>query len=252
MKRLLLSPRSQRRGERCRICTFVGRAEGVRWLAVAGAAILLVVSAADGALAGRASIERASVSTPAVVLQRLVTAARASSALAMWRLLDLRSRERLGPFPRFRQGAAPALTRQLAGLGRYRAILSEQITPAFSVAALADEGRAYAASLRREHGSWHITISGAVRLRAICPDPGDTVVDRTQLAAEITANAPILEGGMWLDGLAFSTKAGGPHSRRITMWDEAPQPLKRGLHVVVAFASTATDATALAWTFSVS
>lgn len=147
--------------------------------------------------------------------------------------------------------ASQAAPKALAALAGAPTLMTERITNRFAVVVLARGPNAFAAALRRAGGRWHVLLGNAVRLHAIRPDPGERVRGRTQLAAGVVANAPIVEAGLWLDGLALPASGGGFDSRHLTMWQEAPQPLRHGRHVVVAYANTEADASALAWTFVV-
>ena len=179
----------------------------------------------------------------------------------MWRQLSRTSRARLGPsLTRFRHGAGHSLRARIAAFSpRARLILDERIDVRLGVAAVAGMTRtrggarydAFAAAARAEGSRWKLELAGPVRLHAIRPNPGERVVRRTQIAAGVAAHAPIVEAGLWLDGLAFPARGGATDPRHLTMWDEAPQPLRAGRHSVVAFASAGRTASALAWTFSV-
>lgn len=194
-------------------------------------------------------------------LKQMVAAARADDARAMWGLLSGPTRERLGPsFARFRRGAAPELQKALGTFARGRSalFLAERISEEFAVAAyggrLADERHAaFAAALRLEDGAWKLELAGPVQLEALVPDPGEIENRRTgpQLAAGIAADAAVVEGGLWLDGKSVPGKSGGTDERNVTIFSDPVGALERGPHAVVAFASTAEDASALAWMFTV-
>jgi hypothetical protein len=156
----------------------------------------------------------------------------------MWQRLSAPSRRLLGPGQAaFRRGPARGLAQELSGLGRRnRLFLSQTITPSVAVA------------LRRERGIWRVELGSPVQIEPLRPKPGETVRRRTQLAAEVTAGAPVVEAGLWLDGRAFPSRGGGPTPNALTMFGETSR-LTRGLHSVVAFASTTAAATARAWAF---
>jgi hypothetical protein len=194
-------------------------------------------------------------------LKRLVAAARGDDARAMWELLSGPTRERLGPsFARFRRGAAADLRQALGSFvrGRARIFLAERITEEFAVAAyggrLTDERHAsFATALRLEDGAWKLELGGPVQLQALVPDPGEIERRGTgaQLAAGIVADAAVREGGLWIDGRSVPGKSGGTDDRNVTIFSDPVERLARGPHAVVAFASTASDASALAWMFTV-
>jgi hypothetical protein len=194
-----------------------------------------------------AEVERA---RPGGVLQDFVRAAARGDGRRMWERLSAPTRRRLGPsIAGFLRGAAPTLREDLQAIGRrHELILSQTIAPPFAVAAVAGDGRVYAAALREEAGLWRLELGSSVQVEPLRPKPGETVARRTQLAAEVRAGAPIIEAGLWLDGLAFPTRGGGPTANALTMFGETSR-LRRGQHSVVAFASTAASATARAWAF---
>jgi hypothetical protein len=190
---------------------------------------------------------------PGVVLRDFVRAAVRRDERRMWQRLSASTRRRLGPtLDRFRRDGARALELELAALGRrHELILSQTITSKFAVAAVARGSEAYAAALRLENGLWRVEVGSPVRIRPLRPKPGETVPRRTQLAAEVTAGATIVEAGLWLDGRAFPTRGGGATPNALTMFGEASS-LPAGVHSVVAFASTGANAAARAWTFQAS
>jgi hypothetical protein len=203
-----------------------------------------------------------SLPRPKQALIELIESAGVRDHDAMWRTLSRSTRRRLGPtVGAFGARSGPSLARRLGPLARarYRVILEEQITLRLAVAAIAGEyvvsGRrefaAYAAALTLESGTWRIVLDPSVRIVAARPNPGERVVQRTQLAADVATPGPIEEAGMWIDGRAFPAKCGSTDAKHLEMWGEAPQPLRNGRHTVVAFASAGQNASALAWTFIV-
>jgi hypothetical protein len=168
----------------------------------------------------------------------------------MWDRLSTPTRQRLGPtLTGFRRRAVRGLERELASLGqRHELLLSETITPSFAVAAVGRGNRAYAAALRLEDGLWRIELGSPVRIDPLRPKPGERVARRTQLAAEVKAGTAIVEAGLWLDGVAFPSRGGGPSANALTMFGET-STLERGPHFAIAFASTQANASARAWAF---
>jgi hypothetical protein len=187
---------------------------------------------------------------PGATLQSFVRAAARGDELGMWQRLSGPSHRLLGPgLAEFRRGPARGLAQELSGLGRRnRLFLSQTITQSFAVAAVRNGSRVYAAALRLERGGWRVELGSPVQIKPLRPKPGETVERRTQLAAEVTAGAPVVEAGLWLDGLAFPSRGGGPTPNALTMFGESSR-LAPGPHTVVAFASTTAGATARAWAF---
>jgi hypothetical protein len=199
---------------------------------------------------------------PGPTLEEFVAAARAGDADAMWALLSAPTRERLGPTAaEFRRGQGRRLQASLGSFveGRSAVFLNEQVSADFAVAALGGRqtirGRerrgAFATALRYEDGDWRLELGGPVELEALVPDPGEVENENAQVAAGVAADAAILEGGIWLDGDAVPGESGGTDDRHITFYSDPVTDLEKGPHAAVAFASTADDASALAWLFSV-
>jgi hypothetical protein len=199
---------------------------------------------------------------PGPTLEEFVAAARAGDSEAMWALLSTPTRERLGPTPaKFRRGEGRRLRTNLGSFieGRSAVFLNEQVSADFAVAAfggrqaVGGKGRrgAFAAALRYEDGEWRVELGGPVKLEALVPDPGMVENENSQVAAGVVADAAILEGGLWLDGEAVGGESGGTDDRHITFFSDPVTDLERGPHAAIAFASTAHDASALAWLFSV-
>jgi hypothetical protein len=189
---------------------------------------------------------------PGVVLRDFVQAAARRDEGRMWERLSEPTRQRLGPtLSAFRRRVAPGLERELSALGRrHELFLSQTITPRFAVAAVRRGSETYAAALRLENGLWRLELASPIEIQPLRPKPGETVARRTQLAAEVGAGTPIVEAGLWLDGLAFPSRGGGQTPSRLTMFGET-STLAKGRHSVVAFASTAANASARSWAFRV-
>jgi hypothetical protein len=192
---------------------------------------------------------------PGRTLGAFVAAASEAKPAAMWALLARPSRARLGPeLSEFRARAAKLeRTAGRAGGDGSELILAERISERWAVAAVArarPHGYAvYAAALRLEDGRWRVEVADPLRIRAIRPDPDERLPGtRTQVAAEFRARDAITEAGLWLDGLAVPTQAGGLSARYFTAYGESGR-LEPGRHSVVAFAGTPRHAGALAWTF---
>lgn len=199
---------------------------------------------------------------PGPTLEEFVAAARAGDVEAMWALLSTPSRERLGPTPaKFQRGQGRRLRANLGSFieGRSAIFLNEQVSADFAVAAFGgrqtvggkERRGAFAAALRYEDGEWRVELDGPVKLEALVPDPGEVENENAQVAAGVAADSAVLEGGLWLDGEAVGGESGGTDDRHITFYSDPVTDLVQGPHAAVAFASTAHDASALAWLFSV-
>lgn len=203
--------------------------------------------------------DAAAARDPGEVLTDFVEAAGTGDAEKMWSLLSRRTQTRIGStLAKFRGGPAHELEEGVGSFagGGYELILAERITEKWAVAALAGERTAegakeyaaYAAALRLEGRAWRLELGDSVRIRPLRPDPGEVLEERTQLAAEIKARAPIVEGGLWLDGQAVPGESGGVSDRYLTIYTDIVS-LEPGPHSIVVFASAGHTASARAWTF---
>lgn len=188
----------------------------------------------------------------AVALERLVQAAWANDEPAMWASLSRLSKRRLGPtLADFRRRGARGVRDALAPLASHRVILDTAVEPRLGVVAIANRSQAFAAPVRQEAGAWKVELLPGFTVEAVRPLPGERIVRRTQLAAEVVAPGKIVEAAVWFDGRLFDARLyRSPNGTRMSMWGEAPQPLRSGRHTVVAFASTRGAASANAWTFT--
>ncbi len=185
---------------------------------------------------------------PGAALRALLVAARAGD--------ESKVRSLLVP------GSPASLASELVdGLGSYPrktpVVLSVQIDPDFAVAAIAGprvgegmrEHGAYAVALKAVGNRYRAVVVSPVRIRPLGPDPGSTQGRVTQVAAEFSAPKPIVQAGLWVDGIAIPAEPNGP-PRRFTAYGTTWK-LKPGWHNVVAFAEAGGSGTATAWTFRV-
>lgn len=98
-------------------------------------------------------------------------------------------------------------------------------------------------------GTWHPDRSGAVQIEIL--GPKGKVARLPQCAVQLTATAPLVESGMWVDGHELVVKGGGLKPDQGTIYGAPDTPLAPGTHVAVAYGRTDTHATAVAWTFTV-
>jgi hypothetical protein len=108
-----------------------------------------------------------------------------------------------------------------------------------------------ATAQHRADGKWQPDTTGAVHVSILGPRPGATAPSTPQVAAELTAPTALVESGLWVDGVALLQKGGSLSPRRETSYGAPESPLAGGTHTAVAYARTATHATAVAWTFRV-
>jgi hypothetical protein len=106
-----------------------------------------------------------------------------------------------------------------------------------------------ARALHLAAGSWQPDTTGLVKVSIL--GPLGTAAARPQVAAELSANAPLVESGLWVDGVELLAKGGGLKPNRGTIYGAPDGALAPGKHVAVAYARTADHATAVAWSFRV-
>jgi len=186
---------------------------------------------------------------PGQTLLRFVRVSAGGNVAATWGLLSRATQRRYGPFRVFRVRQASKLARQARAVRGGPLIVATPITSRWAVAAVAGRRAAFAAALSRERGRWRLELGGPIRIEAVRPNPGERVLGRTQVAAEVHAPAAIHEAGLWLDNRALPSRGGGLGPRALTMFAEAPD-LAAGPHAAVAFTSTGRDASARAWSFA--
>lgn len=106
-----------------------------------------------------------------------------------------------------------------------------------------------ATALRLVDGQWRPDRSRRVKVTFLGPH---TVEGPTfQVAAELSAKAPLVESALWVDGVELLEKGGGLSATRGTIYGAPVAPLRRGRHVAVAYGRTATSGTAIARVFRV-
>jgi len=98
-------------------------------------------------------------------------------------------------------------------------------------------------------GRWAPDTSGLVRISIL--GPRGSAAATPQVAAELAAKTPLVESTLWVDGTELQVKGGGLTPTRGTIYGAPSSPLRAGTHVAVAYARTASHATAVAWTFRV-
>jgi hypothetical protein len=97
--------------------------------------------------------------------------------------------------------------------------------------------------------AWRPDRSGRVKVELL--GPRGTVGSVFQVAAELSASAPLVESALWVDGVELLEKGGGLSPKRGTIYGAPVSPLEPGRHVAVAYARTATSGTAVARVFRV-
>ena len=116
-------------------------------------------------------------------------------------------------------------------------------------AVVLDGGKATA--YHRVGGAWHADRAGAVQIRVLGPAPGSTAPRLPQVAVELSASAPLVESGLWVDGKELLEKGGGLSPKKGTIYGAPAARLTPGTHRAVAYSRTDTHASAITWTFRV-
>jgi hypothetical protein len=95
---------------------------------------------------------------------------------------------------------------------------------------------------------WRPDRTGRVKITLLGPHGPQPRT--TQVAAELRAPTALVESGMWVDGAEVLVKGGGLSATHGTIYG-ATKRLARGKHLLVAYARSATAATAIARSFTV-
>jgi hypothetical protein len=106
-----------------------------------------------------------------------------------------------------------------------------------------------ATALHLVNNAWVPDTSGKVKITVL--GPRGTAKPTPQVAAELSAKKPLVESGLWVDGVELLEKGGGLTPTKGTIYGAPSTPLAKGKHVAVAYARTADHASAVAWTFRV-
>jgi hypothetical protein len=234
----------------------------MRWVALAALAVAALVAGCGGKSKPQ-SIQPPIRTAPASedrgksVIDALVRAAGSGDAKAMWGLLSAESQRRVGSLDRFRATAAKALFDELAPFshGPYQEVVSQRITDGFGIVSIVNVSRIAAYALRLENGAWRVELGGPVHVEPLGVVDASTTEPVVQVGAEIRTSAkpPALDTAVaWLDGLSLDQAKLAGSSKSATLYANLTSPIRSGRHTVVVFAGGAKDASAAAWTFSVS
>jgi hypothetical protein len=119
-----------------------------------------------------------------------------------------------------------------------------------------------------EGGAWAVVVKGnaavalhlvggewqpdrSTRVKVTLLGPQGTVAPIFQVAAALSAKVPLVESGLWIDGVELLEKGGGLTATRGTIYGAPSSALAPGMHLAVAYARTATAATAVSRVFRV-
>jgi len=107
----------------------------------------------------------------------------------------------------------------------------------------------HAVALHLVGRTWHPDRSGKVKVEFLGPHA--TAAPTPQVAAQLSAKSALVESALWVDGHELTAKGGGLTPTRGTIYGAPDARLAKGTHVAVAYARTATAATAVAKAFRV-
>jgi hypothetical protein len=191
---------------------------------------------------------------------RLVEAAGQGRHDVLWDLLSAETQERYGPtFAQFEQDVAIELEEGVGALADdYGVLLAVETPGGFAVAAVGarrvEEGEeqlgAFGFALRPVRETFRVELGGPVHITPLVPD-GGLVEPSEELAFGVRAPGPIDEGVLWVDGRPIVSRAFGEEPSELVVSGPPPEPLAPGPHVVIGFARSGDEATALAWTVGV-
>lgn len=108
-----------------------------------------------------------------------------------------------------------------------------------------------ATAFHRARGAWRADRSGRVRIAILGPKRGAKAAPIPQVAVELSAKQPLVESGLWVDGVELQVKGGGLTPTKGTIYGAPPAPLAKGEHLAVAYGRTDATASAVAWQFRV-
>ena len=108
-----------------------------------------------------------------------------------------------------------------------------------------------ATAFHRAGGTWRADRSGRVKIAILGPKRGAKVARIPQVAVELSARQPLVESGLWVDGVELQVKGGGLTPTKGTIYGAPAAPLARGEHLAVAYGRTDVTGSAVAWLFQV-
>lgn len=193
------------------------------------------------------------------LLTRFVDAAAKGDTGALFGMLTARAQAVYGPTAdAFAKTVGKELTDGVGAFrreGSFEVALSVQATPEWAVAVIAGsithEGQtaygAYGLPARKEGGAWKLELGGSVGFSPISPDEQLTTDSTPQIAAELSANEPILEFAIWVDRTAIESQVSADS---LLMNGEVTTPIPPGRHTAVTFAATESSAGVNAFSFT--
>jgi hypothetical protein len=218
--------------------------------------VILVLAGCGGSKSAQTTtvhLQPAPADPGKAAVDRLLAAAKAGNTEAIWGMLSIASKRRLGPTPgEFESGAGGELADSLGSFRNPKVIVSERITPDFGVVAIDGRRRGqrsvYALPLRLEAGKWKLELDSPVHVKVLGPQPGSRGLV-AQVGAAVTGPGGSGTAVMYLDGHTENPKVVGTASNA-TLFANFDPALDPGRHTVVVFASDGQNAGATAWAFT--
>jgi hypothetical protein len=211
-------------------------------LALAGALAVAGCGSSDG--------EAPPTATSVTATQPTTGSSPAQPEATVSRFLQRPSAALLSPESRTRVSIS-LLRSRYSGLAGAKVGVSQRITDEFGVVAVTKGTRAAAFAMRLVGEKWLIELGGPLSIEPLGPRPGAREPVVAQIGAEVKGVHGSVTATMWLDRQSLDPKI-YPGTASATVYASFDPPVERGRHVAVVFASTAADASALAWTFVVS
>ena len=205
------------------------------------------------AIAAALPLGRAASATPDPgkrLAAALLTAASEHNAKHIWLLLSKPSQRRLGPtFAAFKRTNAGRIEGALVPFETtsVKLFLDRTLSARFGIVAMRSGVRSIAFPLRRESRRWKIETPGPIQIAILGPRPASSG-RVSQIAFEASAPAPIDDAIIFVDGKLYPPNL-APSGKKATVYITLPKPLKRGVHIAVAYAFQGTNVSALAWSF---
>lgn len=188
---------------------------------------------------------------PGAAFDRLLGAAKAGNAAAVWSGLSAATRAHYGSASAFARSPVGA---RLTAVARrpHRPLVDATFPNGGAAVAVTTSGAPYAGAMRLEGGRWKLQFDPDVVVQPIAPAPGSVTAHVFQVSARAILPDPVDTGAFYLDGKALDFRGAAVNGgRTVTLSANRPKGVARGRHTLVAYARSGAHAGALAWAFTV-